>query len=117
MSEPIPKIEEPWTAGDTGPPLPFDDDGSLVGFTVRLIMIRPSPSAVLTKSVTESPTADGQITDAANGIGQFTFIAADLVAGLNQECALEFVDTGGSGVAEHTDRFLIDVKARPEDGA
>ena len=116
MSEPLPKIDLPWTEDDTGPPLPFEDtDNSLAGGTVKLKIIRPGTATVLVKTVTAVFSADGQITDSGPpGKGQFTFVTGDLVPGLNQECAFEFIV---GGVSEHTDRFLLDVVADPEGGA
>lgn len=108
------QIIDQYTEGDTIPPLKRTAPktiANLTGFTIRL-RINRERTGQLVKTITETVGPDGQITDAVKKEFQFTFVAADLVAGLQQKAELEY-DDGSGGI--QTEQPLLFSVAEPLD--
>lgn len=87
-----------FSAGDTLPEVPFRFGLPLAGLTFTLTLTKPDGTQIQRVHIN---------IDAPNGVGKFTFIAADLVAGLNQLVTVDLDD--GAGGVQRVAKFFIDV--------
>jgi len=95
-----PKFPFAWVEGDEYPEMVCTfQDQDLTGFTVTL-HLRRKDGSVLVKTATPIDIAQGHF--------KFSWAAGDLVAGLNQEAEIQFVDGGGKPLTSKL--FLIDVR-------
>ena len=96
-----PKIPFEWVEGDRLPEIVCTlEDQDLSAFTsVRLHVRRKDDSVVVINAIA---------IDFVQGHFRFPWGDGDLVAGINQECEIEFVDAGGLPLTSKL--FLIDVR-------
>ncbi len=101
------EIIRTYTAGDTLPTLVRtapSSVGDLTGFTVRLRIFRPD-GVTRVKTITTTPSADGEIDDPTNRGFFISFIATDLIGGNAQRAEIEY-DDGSGGITTEGDIFF-----------
>ena len=92
-----------YTAGDTLPPFErtaFKGEAIDLTDATMVLKLKRCDGYTLTKTITKTLTADGQITDEPGCVYNFLFTSADLIAGLNQQAEIEHQPTGGGNKTE-----------------